>query len=164
MFYLWPCLLFKLVPWLSQNKWSIWKFTMGVLLNFVASWDLPKLNFKLGVLCYWDSDVARVERVLKRYKMFLLTGCWRNTKSIVFLIFQLISLWLLIMFNSFILPSVFTDTKVKLVCVMSGMHQNQNNLMLCPPDTSKEETIFIYIWFDQLFFKDLNCFSFGDFL
>lgn len=68
------------------------------------------------------------------------------------------------MFNSFILPSVFTDTKVKLVCVMSGMHQNQNNLMLCPPDTSKEEIIFIYIWFDQQFFKDLNCFSFGDFL
>lgn len=59
------------------------------------------------------------------------------------------------MFNRFIFPSAFTDTKVKLMCVMCGMHQNQNNLILCPPDTSKEEIIFS-LWFDVLLFKDLD--------
>lgn len=59
------------------------------------------------------------------------------------------------MFNSFIFPSIFTDAKVKLVCVMGRMHQNPNNLILCPPDTSKEEIIF-RLWLDQLFFQYLN--------
>lgn len=46
------------------------------------------------------------------------------------------------MFNSFISPSLFTDTKDKLVCVMGKMHQNQYSLILCPLDASTEEIIF----------------------
>lgn len=150
VFYLWLCLWFKLFPSLSQNKWSIWKFTNGVLLNTVASWDLPKLNFELGLPSYWDNNVSRVERVLKSTKCSCPQQAGENTKSVAFIIFQSLSLWLLIIFNSFIFPSVFTDTKVKLVCVMGRMHQNQNDLILWPPDTSKEEIIFS-LWFGQLF-------------
>lgn len=62
---LWLCLLFKLVPWLSQNKWSLWKLSTGILLSTVAICDLPKLNFKLRIPSYWDNSVARVEKGLK---------------------------------------------------------------------------------------------------